>query len=425
MKKIIALLLCASFLCILLASCGSPKEDDSKYPRIVTTSHVVADWTWNILDGAYEIFQIGLLADQGKDMHNFQPSAADMRDIAAADILIYIGGESDKWVEDAVNEGLTLEDIGSSYYHSYMKNQYEAHLTTITAYITPVDGIFGDDNVALEGKTWGEAFEHGLIEGLFVWPISALLYYLSIAFSGLGAFGTVLAILIVTIIVRGIILLCTWKQTASQQKMQEIQPEIEKLQQKYPNSNTNETERNLLAQEQMKLYQKHDINPLGSLITLIIQFPVFIAVWGAMSGSAILREGDIFGLQLSAATGQSILEWNMPSSIVAIVIFVLMAAAQATSMLLPQHLAKQKAKKVEKTKKSPAAEESQSQTQMMSWVMLVMIIVMGFSLPVAMAIYWIISALISLTQSLIMSSINNKDKKNGKDGFANYKTVKK
>ena len=82
-------------------------------------------------------------------------------------------------------------------------------------------------------------------------------------------------------------------------------------------------------------------------------------------------------------------------------------------------------KKVEKTKKSPAAEESQSQTQMMSWVMLVMIIVMGFSLPVAMAIYWIISALISLTQSLIMSSINNKDKKNGKDGFANYKTVKK
>ena len=333
----------------------------------------------------------------------------------------------DKWTKEALNEvngvALKLEDVGSSYYHTYMKQTFETHLATVTAYITPVDGTF--DNVQLEGKTWGQAFEYGLIEGLFVWPISTLLYYLSVAFSGIGAFGTVLAILVVTVIVRGILLLATFKQTQSQQKMQELQPEIERLQQKYPNADTNETQKNLLAQEQMALYKKYDINPLGSLVTLIVQFPVFIAVWGAMSGSAILREGELFGLQLSAATGQSILDWNGTASIVALIIFILMAAAQATSMLLPQHLAKLRAKPVEKTKKSPAAEQSASQTQMMSWVMLVMIVVMGFSLPVAMAIYWIISAIISLTQSLIMSSLNNKakDNKNNKD-FAPYKTKK-
>ena len=73
---------------------------------------------------------------------------------------------------------------------------------------------------------------------------------------------------------------------------------------------------------------------------MVVQFPVFISVWGAMSGSAILREGDLFGLQLSAATGQSILDWNGVPSIVALVIFILMAAAQATSMLLPYFMQK-------------------------------------------------------------------------------------
>ena len=326
----------------------------------------------------------------------------------------------DKWVETAVDKGLKLSDVGSTYYHTYMKQQFETHLATVTAYITPVDGNF--EGLELEGKTWGQAFEYGLIEGLLVWPISTLLYYLSQAFSVMGAFGTILAILIVTVVVRGLLLLLTFKQTASQQRMTELQPELDKLQQKYPNSNTNEYERNALSQEQMALYKKHNINPLGSLVVMIFQFPIFIAVWGAMSGSAVLRTGDLFGLQLSAATGQSIINWTGVPSLVALIIFIIMALAQATSMLLPQYLQKKRAKKVAKTKKNPAADQTASSMKMMNYVMLVMIVVMGFSLPVAMAIYWIISAIISLTQSLIMSSINNKKKE--KDNYTKYKTVK-
>ena len=112
-------------------------------------------------------------------------------------------------------------------------------------------------------------------------------------------------------------MLLTFNQTASQQRMTELQPELDKLQQKYPNSNTNEYERNALSQEQMALYKKHNINPLGSLVVMIFQFPIFIAVWGAMSGSAVLRTGDLFGLQLSSATGQSIIKWTGVPSLVA------------------------------------------------------------------------------------------------------------
>ena len=82
-----------------------------------------------------------------------------------------------KWIEEAVNFDLTLVDVGSSYYHSFMKQQFDAHLATVTAYITPEGGTF--DNIQLEGKSWGQAFEYGLIEGLLVWPISTLIYYLS------------------------------------------------------------------------------------------------------------------------------------------------------------------------------------------------------------------------------------------------------
>ena len=326
----------------------------------------------------------------------------------------------DIWTKEALNEGLTLEDVGSTYYHTYMKTQFNNYAGTITACITPVDGEY--DGLRLEGKTWGEAFSYGFIEGLLVWPISAMLYYFTVAFSALGTFGTVLSILVVTVIVRGLLLLLTFKQTASQSRMQLIQPEIEKLQQKYPNSNTNQYEKQMMAQEQMNLYKKYYINPFGMLIVMLFQFPIFIAVWGAMSGSAVLRTGDLWGLQLSAATGASITNWSGTPSVVALIIYIIMALAQAVSMLLPQYLQKRRTKNVQKLGKSNAKENSMNQMKIMNIVMLVMIIFMGFSLPVAMAIYWTISALISLTQSLVMSAINNK--KSDKKDFVKYKTKK-
>lgn len=102
MKRILTVLLCLIIITSVLSSCANGDGVKSEYPKVVATSHVVADWVWNIMSGAYDVFQIDLLADEGKDMHNFQPSAADMRIIATADLVIYIGGESDKWIEAAM-----------------------------------------------------------------------------------------------------------------------------------------------------------------------------------------------------------------------------------------------------------------------------------------------------------------------------------
>ena len=97
------------------------------------------------------------------------------------------------------------------------------------------------------------------------------------------------------------------------------------------------------------------------LIVLLFQFPIFIAVWGAMSGSAILRVGNLWGLQLSAITGEAIIHWNGTASWVALIIFIIMALSQAVSMLLPQFLQKRRTAKVSKMGVNPAKNKTNNQ----------------------------------------------------------------
>ena len=68
-------------------------------------------------------------------------------------------------------------------------------------------------------------------------------------------------------------ILVTLKSTISQQKMQALQPELSKIQQKFPNSNTNQYEKQALANAQMALYKKNGVNPLSSILVMFVQFP--------------------------------------------------------------------------------------------------------------------------------------------------------
>ncbi len=315
-----------------------------------------------------------------------------------------------------------LDDVPTTGFITELKNEMNQAINLTTACITPESGVF--DGIQLQGKSWGDAFNLGLIEGLLEYPIAWMLNGFYNSFSNLEAWGAVLAIFIVTIIVRGFLLLVTFKSTMSQTKMQELQPQLRAIQEKYPNSNTNEYQKNQMAQEQMALYKKNKINPFSSLLVMIVQFPIFIAVWGAMSGSAILRvdtlfegAGSLWELKLSAAMNNVILSGN----IAGIILFVVMSAVQILSAKLPMWLQRRDAKKeTNKIGKNPAADQSQKQMNMISNVMMIMIIFMGFTLPVGMAIYWFISAIISLSQSLIMRKIT-KNKRN-KSNFTKYKT---
>ena len=107
MKKLFSLLLCALALAAFLGGCGSQtanapeKKDETKKLKIVTTIYPLYDWTKEILGGEVKDTELTLLLRNGVDMHSYQPTAEDIMKLSSCDVLIYVGGESDAWVEDA------------------------------------------------------------------------------------------------------------------------------------------------------------------------------------------------------------------------------------------------------------------------------------------------------------------------------------
>ena len=279
----------------------------------------------------------------------------------------------------------------------------------------------GKTSVEIEAKNWGYAWKKGFLEGLLVFPIGWLTETFVTSFKNGGVAGglaQLLAIFAITFIVRSLMLLVTIKQTAGNAKMQALQPEIAKIQNKYPNANTNNYEKQQMAAEMQRLYKKHKINPLSSLLVMVVQFPVFICVWGALQGSASLSSDSLLGLHLSDSINTVLFNganWGNGSAVVALVLFLLMAAAQVVAMLLPQWIQKSKRKKVASLGKNPAQTQQQNNMKIFTYVMMAMIIFMGFTLPSAMGVYWFVGALFSVVQTLVVEKINSaRMKKKGK-----------
>ena len=103
MKKITALLLALFMLVGALAGCG--KQNDTNQTdklSIVTTIFPEYDWVREILGDKADNAEITMLLDNGVDLHSYQPTADDIVKISDCDLFIYVGGESDEWVEDAL-----------------------------------------------------------------------------------------------------------------------------------------------------------------------------------------------------------------------------------------------------------------------------------------------------------------------------------
>lgn len=98
------LLLCFALFAGLLSGCGeASKQEDGKL-SVVATVFPLWDWTRTLLGGGAEEASLTLLLDNGTDLHSYQPTVDDLTIISNADLLIYVGGESDSWIEDALSE---------------------------------------------------------------------------------------------------------------------------------------------------------------------------------------------------------------------------------------------------------------------------------------------------------------------------------
>ncbi|MGN0571417.1 MAG: metal ABC transporter substrate-binding protein [Candidatus Fimenecus sp.] len=103
MKKITALLLALLVLVGVLAGCGKQNDTDkTDRLKIVTTIFPEYDWVREILGDKADNAEITMLLDNGVDLHNYQPTADDIVKISDCDLFIYVGGESDGWVDDVL-----------------------------------------------------------------------------------------------------------------------------------------------------------------------------------------------------------------------------------------------------------------------------------------------------------------------------------
>ena len=104
MKIFISVIFTVLTVCFLLSSASTSQAADTL--QIITTIFPEYDWVRNILgDNPAEIEVIQLL-DNGVDLHSYQPTADDILKLSGCDLFIYVGGESDEWVEDALKEAV-------------------------------------------------------------------------------------------------------------------------------------------------------------------------------------------------------------------------------------------------------------------------------------------------------------------------------
>lgn len=132
-------------LCVgLLAGCGkrvsaTEKEETTetvsdKKIHVVCTTFPQYDWVREIIADKADQFELTLLLDDGVDLHSYQPMAEDIAKVGSADLFVYVGGESDGWVEDALEEATNpnlksinlLEELGDSVKEEEVKEGMQA-----------------------------------------------------------------------------------------------------------------------------------------------------------------------------------------------------------------------------------------------------------------------------------------------------------
>lgn len=117
-KKSLCVLSAVLFMACSLAACagrgivnGDVYSQSSGTIRIVTTIFPEYDWVINILGDNPADIEVTQLLGNGVDLHSYQPSVGDIMEIASCDLFIYVGGESDSWVEDALAEAVNKDKV--------------------------------------------------------------------------------------------------------------------------------------------------------------------------------------------------------------------------------------------------------------------------------------------------------------------------
>ncbi|CRX37136.1 / yidC / Oxa1Ec /:655950 Reverse [Candidatus Hepatoplasma crinochetorum] len=251
---------------------------------------------------------------------------------------------------------------------------------------------------------WQDAWdpEYGPMYGLFVWPLAQLSIIIQSIFPIGAVWGVIIGIFLITFILRGIGYAMSFGSNKNQSKMQEVQTQVAQINAKYQQyDKKNKQMKMRKQQETMALYRKNNVNPFASLGTIFVTMPIFLSIWiiiSALPAYKIISVGQ-FSFSVSAISGM----FSVGSLFFAyLFVGIAVGFSQGLSSKLPRMLSNKRKgiKRIdEQTKK---AMKKQNKTQN---IMIGVFIFMGLIVPVLLAIYWIFSALFTMTTEIIKHAI--------------------
>lgn len=218
----------------------------------------------------------------------------------------------------------------------------------------------------------------GLWVTLFVQPLAWIIIKIGNLVKSYG-----LALILCTLLIRGICYPFTKKTALQSEKIKKAQPKLNKLEKKYENRNDQESMMQK-SQEMMMIYKEYDINPMSGCLFSFIQIPLFFAFYEAITRIPAIFEESFLGFQLGTSPSVALFEQGKWIYLILIVLVVL-----ATYFSF-------------KLNSSSMSSEQAAQMKTMTNVMIIMMAITSFTISSGIAIYWITSNVFTIIQNLLV-----------------------
>lgn len=281
------------------------------------------------------------------------------------------------------------------------------------------DRLLELEPIKFKGDTASEFFNN-FWNNMFIFPVAWVLFQLSKLLGGYYVLG----LLVTTLILRTLGWPIYSKTNDMSLKMSMMQPELQKIQEKYAGKNDPDTQR-MMQMEQAQLYKKYKIG-FGGCLAPFLQFPIFMAIFRAISRIPYTRviEGSNYSLNWANEINPSFLGVNLFEDrygggvnqlIGILVILAFVVGTQILSQLLTQQKQKQSQEKAQedipayrRQSYNQTQNSTQSSMKMMLWMMIFMMGMFVWTSKAGLGIYWCIGNVYSMVQMIINNKTSDK-----------------
>lgn len=284
-----------------------------------------------------------------------------------------------KNLTDKDNKRITNEKTGQSLTSNILCKPEDKELLSIyEKYEDNMEVKLKDLPECKNMKIYSKNTYSGLWAQIFVMPIAWLIIKLGLLVKNYG-----ISVMLIGLALRLILMPLSAKTIKQSENMKKAQPELEKLEKKYKDK-TDSDSMMAKSQETMLIYKKYNINPMGGCLVSFIQLPLFFAFLEAINRVPAIFEENLFTLQLGTTPLVGIKSGNY-------IYLILIALIILTTYLSFKF-----------SMSNAGSGEQQQQMQFMTTFMLIFISIASFSLPTAIALYWIVTNGFSVLQTLLL-----------------------